>query len=84
MKLKEHLDNYLYDRGYKITVRDDYVDIINYDEIIDFTLTKISVRCKNKIIIVEGNDLTISKMIDDEVLVVGAVTLIRINEGSHS
>ncbi len=79
MKLKNRLDNYLYDREYKITVKENYVDIVNYDEIVDFELTKISVRYKNKIIIIEGNNLTISKMIDNEVLVTGLVTSIRIN-----
>ena len=73
------LDNYLYDREYKIIVKDGSVNIVNYDEIVDFTLTKISVRYKNKIIIVEGHDLTISKMIDNEVLVVGNIEVVRIN-----
>lgn len=75
----DRLDNYLYDREYKIIVKDGSVDIVNYDEIVDFTLTKISVRYKNKIIIVEGHDLTISKMIDNEVLVVGNIEVVRIN-----
>lgn len=79
MKLMNRLDNYLYDREYKIIVKDGFVDIVNYDEIVDFTLTKISVRYKNKIIIVEGRDLTISKMIDNEVLVVGNIEVVRIN-----
>ena len=75
----DRLDNYLCDREYKIIVKDGSVDIVNYDEIVDFTLTKISVRYKNKIIIVEGRDLTISKMIDNEVLVVGNIEVVRIN-----
>ena len=75
----DRLDNYLYDREYKIIVKDGSVNIVNYDEIVDFTLTKISVRYKNKIIIVEGHDLTISKMIDNEVLVVGNIEVVRIN-----
>lgn len=79
MKIMDRLDNYLYDREYKIIVKDGSVDIVNYDEIVDFTLTKISVRYKNKIIIVEGHDLTISKMIDNEVLVVGNIEVVRIN-----
>ena len=79
MRLKERLDNYLYDREYKITVGENYASIVNYDEIVDFTLTKISVRYKNKIIIIEGQNLTISKMIDNEVLVEGIIALIRIN-----
>lgn len=79
MKLRNRLDNYLYDNEYKITIKENYVDIVNYDEIVDFTLTKISVRYKSKIIIIEGKDLTISKMVDNEVLVIGLVTTIRIN-----
>ena len=79
MKIMDRLDNYLYDREYKIIVKDGFVDIVNYDEIVDFTLTKISVRYKNKIIIVEGHDLTISKMIDNEVLVGGKIEAVRIN-----
>lgn len=79
MKLLDRLDNYLYDKEYKITIKENYVDIVNYDEIVDFTLSKISVRYKNKIIIIEGKDLTISKMIDNEVLVTGIIAMIRIN-----
>ena len=79
MKLRDRLDNYLYDREYKIIIKENYVNIINYDEIIDFTLNKISIKYKNKVIVIEGNNLTISKMVIDEVLVTGKITNIRIN-----
>ena len=75
----DRLDNYLYDREYRIIIRNESVDIINYDEIIDFTLTKISVRYKNKIITVEGKNLIISKMVENEVLVTGIITAVNIN-----
>ena len=79
MKLRDRLDNYLYDREYKIIIKENYVNIINYDEIIDFTLNNISVKYKNKIITIEGYNLTISKMIDSEVLITGNIANIRIN-----
>lgn len=79
MKLINRLDNYLYDREYKITIKENCVDIVNYDEIVDFSLTKISVRYKKKIIIIEGFDLTISKMVDNEVLIAGNINMVRIN-----
>ena len=60
MKLRERLDNYLYDREYKIIIKENWVNIINDDEIIDFTLNKISIKHKNKIIVIEGSNLTIS------------------------
>ena len=79
MKLKTRLDNYLYDREYKIIIKENYVNIINYDEIVDFTLNRIAVRYANKTIVIEGTNLTISKMVIDEVLVTGKIVNIRIN-----
>jgi len=79
MKLMNRLDDYLYDREYKIIIKENYVNIINYDEIIDFSLNKVSVKYKNKIIIIEGKNLIISKMVENEVLIIGNIFIIRIN-----
>ena len=79
MKLINKLDRYLYDREYKIIIKENYVNIINYDEIIDFNLSNISVKYQNKIIAIEGRNLTISKMVEDEVLITGEISNIRIN-----
>ena len=79
MKLINKLDRYLYDKEYKIIIKENYVDIINYTEIVDFNLNNISVKYNNKVIIIEGNNLTISKLVKDEVLILGEITSIRIN-----
>ena len=78
MKLINKLDRYLNDNDYKILIKENYVNIINYDEIIDFNLNNISVKYNNKVIIIEGNNLTISKLVKDEVLILGEITSIRI------
>ena len=79
MKLINKLDRYLNENDYKIIIKENYVNIINYDEIIDFNLNNISVKYNNKVIIIEGNNLTISKLVKDEVLIFGEITSIRIN-----
>ena len=79
MKILDRIDNYLCDKEYKIIIKNNQINIINYDEIIDFSLTKISVKHNNRIIIIEGKDLTISKMLDYEVLISGIILNIRIN-----
>lgn len=79
MKIMDRLDNYLYDREYRLIIKENYVNIINYDEIVDFNLTKISVKYKNKKIVIEGTNLAINKMIEDEVLITGNITNISIN-----
>lgn len=79
MNILNRIDNYLYDKEYKIIIKINEVNIINYDEIIEFSLDKVSIRYKNKKIIIEGQNLVISKMLDDEVLITGNISNVRIN-----
>ena len=73
------LDRYLEDKNYQIIIKENQINIINYEKIIDFTINKISLRCNNKIINIEGKNLIISKMLDEEVLIAGIIHNIRIN-----
>lgn len=79
MKIKDRLNDYLNDNEYKIIIKENYINIINYDEITDFTTNKIGIKYKNKIILIEGINLTITKMVTKEVLVTGNIMSIRIN-----
>ena len=79
MRLISNLDRYLENKNYEIILKDSSVNIINFSEIIDFSMNKISVRCDNKIITIEGKNLIISKMLDDELLVTGNISNLRIN-----
>ena len=79
MRLISKLDRYLENKYYEIILKDSSVNIINFSEIIDFSMNKISIRCDNKIINVEGKNLIISKMLDDELLVTGNISNLRIN-----
>ena len=79
MKIINKLDRYLEDKNYEIIIKENKVNIINFKEIIDFSVSKITLRCDNKIINIEGKNLIISKMIDDELLIIGNIFNIRIN-----
>ena len=79
MKLMNRVNNYLCDREYKIIIKENYINIINYDEIVDFSLTKVSIKYNNKLIIIEGKNLVISKMLEQEVLITGNISNVRIN-----
>ena len=79
MRLINKLDRYLENKNYEIIVKENSINVINFKEIIDFSMNKISLRCDDKIIIVEGKELIISKMIDDELLITGIIFNIRIN-----
>ncbi len=79
MRLISKLDRYLEDKNYEIIIKENKVNIINFQEIIDFSINKISLRCDNNIINIEGSNLIISKMLDDELLITGKIYNIRIN-----
>lgn len=73
MKLINKLDRFLEDKNYEIILKENKVNIINFLEIIDFSATKISLRCNDKIVNIEGKNLIISKMLDDELLITGII-----------
>ena len=79
MRLINKLDRYLENKNYEIIIKENSINIINFKEIIDFSINKISLKCDDKIINVEGKNLIISKMIDDELLITGIIFNIRIN-----
>jgi sporulation protein YqfC len=78
MKIKDRINNYLNDNEFRVTVFANKIDIINYTSILDFSSTEISVKVNNKIVIITGDDLVISKMYDDELLIKGKINNIKI------
>ncbi len=78
MKIKDRINNYLNDNEFRVTVFANKIGIINYTSILDFSSTEISVKVNNKIVIVTGDDLVISKMYDDELLIKGKINNIKI------
>lgn len=78
MTISKKIIDYIFDTNFKINLTDKYINIINYDEIIDFSPNRISIKVNNKIIIIEGNNLLIKKMENNEVLVTGIIININI------
>ncbi len=80
MKVLNRLNEYLEDNEFRITIYEDKkVDIINYDKIIDFSLNTVIIEVSKKKVIIDGLNLTINKMLDNEVLITGLISSVRIN-----
>ena len=78
MKLFNYLDRYISDDLFRVIITNYYVDIVNYDEIIDFSSKEVSVKYDRGVVVVKGDDLVVSKMMDDEVLIKGNVKSVNI------
>lgn len=82
MRLFNKLNNYINDSEYRVIIGNNYVNIVNYIKIIDFTSSVIRVENKYGKTIVNGSNLVISKMLDDEILIVGNIKSINV-EGNN-
>lgn len=79
MKIINKLESYLSDNDYRIILRNNCVNIINYDEIIHFSSIKISVKVAENVVAFAGSNLVITKMLDNEILITGNISNISIN-----
>ena len=68
-----NLRNYILENKFKVTILDKQVNIVNYQEIDSFDESKIIVRYKKGAVIICGAELSISKLLDDELLIVGNI-----------
>ena len=78
MNIFNKLDRYITDKEYKMIIKKDQINIINYIEIKDFSSTKIIIKTPDNIITVTGSNLVVSKMQDNEVLITGSIKLIEL------
>lgn len=73
IKLIRSINNYIDDKKFSILYKNNKLDIINYNKILDFSDTKISLSYLDTKYIITGTNLVISKMMEDEVLIIGNI-----------
>jgi len=73
-KIKEFLNP----SDFRMNYQNNNLNILNYDEIILLTDTKILIKKDNKIITVSGYDLTLLKLLDFEILIHGNIKTIEL------
>jgi len=64
---------YINNDSYEINITDHKVHILNYIKILDLSYKEISILVINKIINISGDDLSIRKLDDKELYIVGNI-----------
>ena len=72
------INKYLLENDFKMVLTDNDIDILNYQEVSLFDDNRIIIKNKNGIITIFGNNLIISKWMDNEILVSGEVIKIEL------
>lgn len=73
MKILENIKSFLYDKEYFINIFDNYVYVFNYLDLINFSETAIQLQMENFKVAVEGENLSIVKMMEKEILIEGTI-----------
>lgn len=67
------LRNYILENKFEINIYENNIDIVNYKEIDHFDDNIIIIRFEKGIITVKGNNLIITKLLEDEILINGEI-----------
>lgn len=75
-----NVKDYIIDKEFRFIVYKNKVNIINYNNILSIEKEKISVSYPSGILVIKGKDLTLKKMLDDEVLIYGNIKLVELGD----
>lgn len=71
MNIINGIRSYILDDDLKITIINNKINIVNYKDIGHFDSNKIIVKANNCEVIIKGNDLVVSKLMNSEILITG-------------
>lgn len=74
----DRFNNYINENEYKIIIKNNTVNIINYLEILDFNATCIKIKHQKGITNIIGRNLVVNKMLNDEILITGEIDTINL------
>lgn len=77
MNIVNGIRSYIKESDFKITILNNRINIVNYKDIGHFDSNRIVVKLEDKEIIIKGNDLVVSKLMNDEILITGDFTNIE-------
>lgn len=66
------------DKEFKIVLGTDFVDVINYIDIVNFDFDDVTIKFSDRLLKIKGNNLVIDKLLNDEVLIKGEIKKIEI------
>lgn len=69
---------FIFERGFKVTYLNNKLDVVNYTDITHFDNNKIIINYKEGSIFISGSNLFISKLLSDELLIEGSIEKIEL------
>ena len=77
MRIMKNLQNFLYDQEYFIDIFQNCLHVYYYEELLSLSDTLIELKLKEFILVIEGENLSISSMDKHEMLIKGKINNMR-------
>lgn len=77
MGIVHRFRNYLLEEEFEMKMYKGALNIVNFTEIGHFDSHKVIVKCDTLNVYIEGQELVVSKLLQDEILVTGKITKIE-------
>ena len=77
MHIINSIRSYILDEEFKITILKERVNIVNYTSISNIDDNKVTIKYDNGNVIIKGNDLAVSRLMNDEILISGKINTIE-------
>lgn len=71
MNIIDGIRSYILEDDLKLTIVNNKINIVNYKDIGHFDSNKIIIKIENGQIIIKGDNLVVSKLMSDEILITG-------------
>lgn len=73
-----NLRTFINDNEWRINIYDEKVNVVNYDDVILLEDNRISIKYKKGMIIIKGENLSVNKLLENEMLVIGKIKSIEL------
>ncbi len=70
---------YIKDEEFRLTVFSDRLHVVNYVEMLSLSSDRISFLTDKFRIVIKGKNLTVNKLLDKEVLILGVILSVEVN-----
>jgi sporulation protein YqfC len=78
IKILNKITDYIYDKKMSLHIYEGYLNIVNYKEISNFSSNKVDILYDNGKITINGKNLVVSKLLDNELLINGEIKNIEL------
>lgn len=69
--MMDRFKDYIFDKKFTMNIFENKINIVNYIDIITLEDTRISIKYEKGILVIRGNNLSVNKLLDGEILITG-------------